>query len=396
MSENIQPLPPYKGTEPYIFISYSHINQLQALKIVERLQKEGYRVWYDEGIDPGTEWDDNIAEHVLACGYFVALISENYLASENCKDELNLAREENKQRLLVYLEDVTLPAGMRMRLNRLQAIHKYKYQSEDGFMEKFRETRGIECCFEEQAQKPVPEEKEEKTSAPEEKGEQIPAPEKKEEQIPAPEKMETAPQSNREENASKKTEADEKERSKESRQISPKKEEAPLKVKENPPALQKNPPVIRQEQRWEDFFAESKDVKLEPSYKESDTKPHLFIDFVQADEAKAKRIIAHLQQKGYRVAYPTKGGFLKKINVKDQAKIATVFLPLISQSYIKERGDQLDQLCSPIRHDCFIYLERCELKPRLAAKDNLKIHSFLYPRNFFNALYNTRDVKRCK
>ena len=126
MSENIQPLPPYKGTEPYIFISYSHINQLQALKIVERLQKEGYRVWYDEGIDPGTEWDDNIAEHVLACGYFVALISENYLASENCKDELNLAREENKQRLLVYLEDVTLPAGMRMRLNRLQAIHKYK------------------------------------------------------------------------------------------------------------------------------------------------------------------------------------------------------------------------------------------------------------------------------
>ena len=87
--------------------------------------------------------------------------------------------------------------------------------------------------------------------------------------------------------------------------------------------------------------------------------------------------------------------------MKDQVKKATVFLPLISQSYLKERGDQLDQLCSWYGvHDCFIYLENCELprelKLRLSAKDSLKIHNFLYPRNFFNALYNTHNVKRCK
>ncbi len=82
------------------------------------------------------------------CGCFIALISENYLASSNCKDELNYARELEKPRLLVYLEDVQLPGGMRMRLSRLQAIHKYKYVSETAFMQKLLETKGLESCCE--------------------------------------------------------------------------------------------------------------------------------------------------------------------------------------------------------------------------------------------------------
>lgn len=68
-----------------------------------------YRIWYGEGIDPGTEWDENIAEHVENCGYFIALLSKAYMESSNCKDELNYARELEKPRLLVYLEDVQLP-----------------------------------------------------------------------------------------------------------------------------------------------------------------------------------------------------------------------------------------------------------------------------------------------
>ena len=93
------------------------------------MQDAGFRIWYDEGIDPGTEWDENIANHVQNCGYFLAMISKNYLASENCCDELNFARDENKERLLVYLEETQLPAGMRMRLGRLQAIFQYTYQT---------------------------------------------------------------------------------------------------------------------------------------------------------------------------------------------------------------------------------------------------------------------------
>ena len=139
---------PYRGIKPYIFISYAHTDSKNVFDIINNLQSAEYRVWYDEGIDPGTEWDENIAVHVEKCGYFIALISENYLASSNCKDELNYARELEKPCLLVYLEDVQLPGGMRMRLSRLQAIHKYKYVSEMAFMQKLFETKGLEVCCE--------------------------------------------------------------------------------------------------------------------------------------------------------------------------------------------------------------------------------------------------------
>lgn len=42
----------YEGGEPYIFISYSHKAMGKVIPIVERLYKDGYRLWYDEGIAP--------------------------------------------------------------------------------------------------------------------------------------------------------------------------------------------------------------------------------------------------------------------------------------------------------------------------------------------------------
>lgn len=137
---------PYKGTEPYIFISYAHKNMVEAENIIRRLLSDNYRVWFDEGIDPGTEWDENIATHINGCGYFIALLSDEYLESSNCRDELNYARDLEKQRLLIYLKDLQLPSGMQMRLSRLQAIHKYKYHSEETFFIKLEETDGLEQC----------------------------------------------------------------------------------------------------------------------------------------------------------------------------------------------------------------------------------------------------------
>ncbi len=137
---------PYEGDQPYIFISYSHRDTMRVLPVVSMLMADGYRVWYDEGIDPGTEWDAFIAEHIERCGYFIAFMSENYLASDNCRDELNYVRDLGKQRLLVYLSDVALPAGMQMRLGRLQAIHKYTYVNEEEFYEKLYSAEGFEIC----------------------------------------------------------------------------------------------------------------------------------------------------------------------------------------------------------------------------------------------------------
>ena len=51
----------YKGDEPYVFISYAHDDSNLIYPIIGELQKKGLRVWYDEGIEVGTHWDEIIS-----------------------------------------------------------------------------------------------------------------------------------------------------------------------------------------------------------------------------------------------------------------------------------------------------------------------------------------------
>lgn len=137
---------PYTGDDPYIFVSYAHKDKNKVFGVIRSMQEQGYRIWYDDGINPASEWDENIAAHIKGCSYLIAFISQNYIDSDNCKDEIKYARDLKKERLLVYLEDTELPAGMAMRLMRLQAIHKYTYSSESDFYDKLYSAHGIEVC----------------------------------------------------------------------------------------------------------------------------------------------------------------------------------------------------------------------------------------------------------
>lgn len=50
---------------------------------------------------------------------------------------MNFVRDLGKERLLIYLEEVTLPPAMAMRLSRLQDVRLYNYGSDtDRFFEK--------------------------------------------------------------------------------------------------------------------------------------------------------------------------------------------------------------------------------------------------------------------
>jgi len=79
-------------------------------------------------------------------GCLIAFISANYIASNNCKDEINFARDLDKPRLLVYIEQTKLPAGMAMRLMRIQAIHEYKYEDKADFYSKLLSASVISSC----------------------------------------------------------------------------------------------------------------------------------------------------------------------------------------------------------------------------------------------------------
>lgn len=130
---------PYRGKESFLFLSYSHRDMDAAMKLLRYLIGQGVRIWYDEGIDPGTEFNDTIAERIGASDGMIALISEHFLQSGYCKDELQYARTLEKARLLIYAESVELPPGMAMRHGRSQAIHQYSYPVDEQFHRKLME-----------------------------------------------------------------------------------------------------------------------------------------------------------------------------------------------------------------------------------------------------------------
>lgn len=71
----VAPFDAYKGNEPYIFVSYAHKNSDIVFEHIKKLHDAGFRIWYDEGIDPGTDWSDEIALALNNAACFLVFMS---------------------------------------------------------------------------------------------------------------------------------------------------------------------------------------------------------------------------------------------------------------------------------------------------------------------------------
>ena len=129
-------LRPYEGTQPYIFVSYAHKDDAAVLEIISTLQLRGFRVWYDEGIEAGSEWPESIASHLERAQLVLAFLSPAYLRSDNCRKEMHYALTKKKPVINVYLEQTELSPGMEMQIGNLFALMKYTYPSEEYFYDK--------------------------------------------------------------------------------------------------------------------------------------------------------------------------------------------------------------------------------------------------------------------
>ena len=129
-------LRPYEGTLPYLFVSYAHKNDAAVLEIIRTLQSRGFRVWYDEGIEAGSEWPESIASHLERAQLVLAFLSPAYLRSDNCRKEMHYALTKKKPVINVYLEQTELSPGMEMQIGNLFALMKYTYPSEEYFYDK--------------------------------------------------------------------------------------------------------------------------------------------------------------------------------------------------------------------------------------------------------------------
>lgn len=148
---------PYEGNAPYIFISYAHKDSDQVLPILDELADRGYRVWYDDGIAPGSEWPEYIATHLASSGLVLAFISPNSIASSNCRREVTFALAQNKPFVGIYLCETQMSPGMEMQLSAQQCIMKYAL-TEESFYSKLCSVQDIIPCRAEMATTAQPEE----------------------------------------------------------------------------------------------------------------------------------------------------------------------------------------------------------------------------------------------
>ncbi len=136
----------YEGSEPYIFISYSHKNKDVVLPVIEALQNSGYNVWFDIGIEAGSEWPEYIATHLRNCACVLTFISNDFVRSHNCRRELLFAQHHEKQLLNIYIEEVELSEGMQMQLCLNQALWKKNFPTVEEFHDAVIRARIIQDC----------------------------------------------------------------------------------------------------------------------------------------------------------------------------------------------------------------------------------------------------------
>lgn len=121
----------YHGSDPFCFVSYAHHESDIIFDEIRHLTRDGFRVYYDEGIHPGHKWHDELASAIERCKVFVLYVTANSIQSDNCLRELNFALERQIPVLAIHLEDVQLPSGIQLALGDRQAIIKSRFEEED-------------------------------------------------------------------------------------------------------------------------------------------------------------------------------------------------------------------------------------------------------------------------
>lgn len=122
-------LPPaYKGSEPYVFVSYSHKDSDEVLKDISWMIENGYRVWYDEGIEFGQDFPAELALAIKKCSQFIVYLSPNSIESKYVNREINYAINLDLKIYPIFLIEVSLSERLDFLLSTLQRLYRFQYE----------------------------------------------------------------------------------------------------------------------------------------------------------------------------------------------------------------------------------------------------------------------------
>ena len=120
---------PFDACDPsgtFVFVSYAHEDKAAAYPELVRIRSLGIRVWYDEGIEPGSEWPEAIANALKGATAFVVLVTPAAAASRNVRNEIGRALSWGKPFFAIHLADTELPLGLELQMGHVQAVMRWQ------------------------------------------------------------------------------------------------------------------------------------------------------------------------------------------------------------------------------------------------------------------------------
>lgn len=126
-----RPFAAYVGDEPYVFVCYAHEDADSVYPEIQRLHEGGVRIWYDEGISPGTRWSDEVAHHLSGAAVVLLFCTPQSVKSKHCLNEVDLAIDQGRPLLVIQNGSFDLPIGLKLQLGSHQAILKHQLSSDE-------------------------------------------------------------------------------------------------------------------------------------------------------------------------------------------------------------------------------------------------------------------------
>jgi hypothetical protein len=139
------PIPAYQGDQPYVFVCYAHDDADVVYPELAWLRAQGVNVWYDEGIAPGAEWSQALADALDGCSAVLFYVSPRSVASEHCRREINFALSRKRPICAVHIQETELPGALELSLGHRQALLRHRLPAAT-YQEKLRNTlAGVEA-----------------------------------------------------------------------------------------------------------------------------------------------------------------------------------------------------------------------------------------------------------
>jgi TolB-like protein/tetratricopeptide (TPR) repeat protein len=123
-------------------VCYAHEDSDAVYPELERLKDLGVNIWYDEGITPGQEWTQELAEAIQGASHILYFVSPSSAESRNCRNEIQFAASRDKPVIAVHLRSTELPSGLELSIGLAQGILKYQITDED-YRRKVTEALGL-------------------------------------------------------------------------------------------------------------------------------------------------------------------------------------------------------------------------------------------------------------